>query len=118
MDMKTENDLAHAARTKEACLATIRDYRSLIRARQEELRIAQYEIDRIVSQDITPIEDGNTDSSIVYMKDGKPHCRKHGAMIKVSESGLWRCIRAISLKTGKCVDDCRAGCVFNHIHGV
>jgi len=63
-----------------------------------------------------PINDGNSNHKIVYLHKSKhatretPHCKNHGAMIKVSESGLWRCIQAVSLKTGKTPNDCRAGC--------
>jgi len=43
-----------------------------------------------------------------------PFCKKHGAMNKVSEFGYWRCIRSISLKTGRVnpEHDCRAGCKY------
>ena len=50
------------------------------------------------------IEDNNTDFSLVVLKDNLPHCKLHGAMLKVSEAGYWRCIRA------KGQIDCRAGC--------
>jgi len=66
---------------------------------------------------IKSIEDGNSRFDLVELRDdGKidrltPHCKIHGAMLKVSKSGYWRCIQAISLKTGKCINDCRAGCI-------
>ena len=47
------------------------------------------------------INDGNSDISLVELKRGTPHCKKHGAMSKVSQDGLWRCLRR----------DCRAGCI-------
>lgn len=53
---------------------------------------------------IKTIDDGNTDFSLVYLKSNTPHCVLHGAMLKVSEAGYWRCIRA------KGQIDCRAGC--------
>ena len=64
---------------------------------------------------IKPIKDGNSNFDIVELGNyGKPYCKKHGAMLKVSEYGHWRCIRAINLLTGKCPDDCRAGCIEYH----
>lgn len=80
---------------------------------------------------LKPIDDGNSDFDLVvtrkidgtrYMRDEVttievdevryvPHCRLHGAMLKVSVGGIWRCIRATSLQTGKVINDCRAGCI-------
>jgi hypothetical protein len=37
-----------------------------------------------------------------------PHCKLHGAMNKVSDTGLWRCIS--TWKEGQ-DNACRAGCV-------
>ena len=65
---------------------------------------------------IQPIEDENSRFDLVELKSDSPkcretpHCKIHGAMLKVSEGGYWRCIQAISLLTGKCLNDCRAGC--------
>ena len=28
----------------------------------------------------------------VYLYNGTPHCREHGAMNKVSKEGIWRCL--------------------------
>lgn len=66
---------------------------------------------------IKSIEDGNSRFDLVELSDdgntGKltPHCKTHRAMLKVSEGGIWRCIQAINLITGKCPNDCRAGCI-------
>jgi len=48
---------------------------------------------------------------LVTIKDGTPHCIKHGAMNKITKNedggGYWRCIAVVS----KTVDTvCRAGC--------
>lgn len=66
---------------------------------------------------LKPIEDGNSDFDLVELRDDgnigreTPHCKIHGAMVMVSKHGLWRCPQPINLLTGKCVPDCRAGCV-------
>ena len=72
---------------------------------------------------IVPIKDGNSRFDIVELKDSgntgrlTPHCKLHGAMNMVSESGLWRCLRAERnqeykhLWTDEYEGDCRAGCV-------
>lgn len=61
---------------------------------------------------IVPIDDKNSNFHKVYIGDYRtPHCLEHGAMLKVSPHGLWRCITAVNLKTGKTENDCRAGCV-------
>ena len=65
---------------------------------------------------IKPIEDGNSRFDIVELRDDgnigrkTPHCKIHGAMIKVSDV-FWRCPQAKNLLTGKCEPDCRAGCI-------
>ena len=56
---------------------------------------------------IETINDNNTDISLVYIKDfNTPHCKKHGAMNRVSEEiSMWRCL-------GNHNDgQCRAGCI-------
>ena len=58
---------------------------------------------------IRTIPDGNTDFHLVELINGIPHCKKHGAMLGVSEHGYWRCIQARGLK------DCRAGCIRERI---
>ncbi len=62
--------------------------------------------------DVLPLDDADT--SLVELVNGRPFCKKHGAMNKHTpgKEGVWRCNRAISLRTGKCHDDCRAGCVY------
>ena len=66
---------------------------------------------------IKPIDDNNSDFNKVILRKTKiypylhPICKEHGAMLRVSKEGLYRCILAKSLKTGKCVKDCRAGCI-------
>lgn len=70
---------------------------------------------------LKPIEDGNSDFSLVELRDDgnigrlTPHCKIHGAMLKVSPY-FWRCVQADYYwadKTGghREVNDCRAGCV-------
>lgn len=58
---------------------------------------------------IEPIEDGNSDFTLVSLFKGYsndksyPNCAKHGAMNKVSlteTGGYWRCLQG----------QCRAGC--------
>ena len=71
----------------------------------------------MIKMKIKPIEDGNSRFDLVELRDDgntrrdTPYCKLHGAMLKVSEFGHWRCVQSISLKTGKCVEDCRAGCI-------
>jgi len=75
---------------------------------------------------IKPIEDGNSNFELVELRDfgntGRktPHCKNHGAMLKVSEYGFWRCIMAKPLEPDKLTDeyegDCRAGC--QEYHGI
>ncbi len=70
---------------------------------------------------INPIKDNNSRFDLVLLRDDgnigrlTPYCKRHGAMIKVSEVGIWRCIRAKSLEPDKVTDeyegDCRAGCI-------
>jgi len=56
------------------------------------------------------INDNNSDFNKVYLKEVQgveyPHCKEHGAMIKVNNNGLYRCIRSEGS------EDCRAGCDF------
>ncbi len=71
--------------------------------------------------EIKPIENEIEAFNLVELSDDgninrlTPHCKIHRAMLKVSSfdegGGYWRCIQPISLATGKCVEDCRAGCV-------
>ena len=46
---------------------------------------------------------------LVYIKDGIPHCKKHGAMNKLTKSGLWRCFSEVSTQTDRC---CNASCYY------
>lgn len=66
------------------------------------------------------IED--SDFSLVYLNH-TPHCKKHGAMNKITKDGIWRCITVTGYKTikkGNSVSKkhietiCRAGCFHNH----
>ena len=71
---------------------------------------------------IKPIDDNNSDFSLVElkpvlgMKDKlKPSCKIHGAMLKVSHY-IWRCVQADyfwSDETGghRKIDRCEAGCM-------
>lgn len=72
-----------------------------------------------MSMEILPIiDDANTDFSLVETKAGRfgtketPHCKKHGAMNKISAGGIWRCIGTHAIaKNGAQIDNmCRAGC--------
>lgn len=59
---------------------------------------------------IKPIPD-KSPFDIVHIKNGTPHCDKHGAMNKVSVyngGGYWRCVSAISDTNDNI---CRAGCI-------
>jgi hypothetical protein len=51
------------------------------------------------------------DIKLVEIKEGTPHCKKHGAMNKTTNfednSGYWRCISFITNNNDTA---CRAGC--------
>ncbi len=51
------------------------------------------------------------DFELVEIKNGTPHCKKHGAMNKMNRfedgGGYWRCVAAVC-KTND--NACRAGC--------
>ena len=69
---------------------------------------------------LKPINDNNSDFSLVYLKEKYgvkyPYCELHGAMLKVSKEGIWRCIRGDYIQTSsnpiKKNIDCRAGCIY------
>ena len=52
------------------------------------------------------------DFSLVEIKNNTPHCKKHGAMNKVSHhkdnGGIWRCISTTSNTN---LNTCRSGCL-------
>ena len=52
-----------------------------------------------------------SDFDLVFINNGTPHCRKHGAMNKMNVledgGGYWRCI-TVANESGSTV--CRAGC--------
>ena len=64
----------------------------------------------------------NADMSLVVLKDSgnigrkTPHCLEHGAMLKMTEEGIWRCMTTYSydysdksnIKVMR--EGCRAGC--------
>jgi hypothetical protein len=57
-----------------------------------------------------PEDNGGADFDLVeYDKNGKPRCKLHGAMNKVSPSppGFWRCVTTAGAK----FNPCRAGCM-------
>ena len=58
---------------------------------------------------IKAIKMADFDSVIIHNET--PHCKKHGAMNKVSEhengGGYWRCISTVSKHFDNC---CRSGC--------
>ena len=63
------------------------------------------------------MKDLTADINKCYIKDlgdsNTVYCKEHGAMLCVKNDGnekIWRCIQAINLITGKCEDDCKAGC--------
>ncbi len=66
---------------------------------------------------IEPIQEANF--KLVYIHNGKPHCKKHGAMNKITKDGFWRCITVVGYQKivkGNSVsykhkeNICRAGC--------
>ena len=64
---------------------------------------------------IIPIPDEPNGFNLVELKSDNgckesPHCKLHGAMLKVSESGMWRCIRGKKQERFNTTIDCRAGC--------
>ena len=76
---------------------------------------------KIDGMEFSPIPDGNSDFDSVEIRQ-TPHCIKHGAMLKVSEAGLWRCIRSepdrTRYSTEECKKfDCRAGCIWRRENG-
>lgn len=65
---------------------------------------------------IEKLQDANFD--LVELKE-TPHCKKHGAMNKITKDGIWRCISVSGYKlkkAGKQISKvhvetiCRAGC--------
>ena len=65
----------------------------------------------------------HADISLVEIKNGTPHCKKHGAMNKITKDGFWRCISVTGFKkiiNGNSVGEkhvetiCRAGCITNN----
>lgn len=60
-----------------------------------------------------------SDFSLVYLHNNTPHCKKHGAMNKVSKhkdgGGYWRCITTVSRENENC---CRAGCLESRMRPV
>lgn len=57
------------------------------------------------------------DTSLVIIKDKQAYCKRHGAMNKITRSGVWRCIHTYRLenrgetKPYLIENNCRAGCV-------
>lgn len=60
------------------------------------------------------------DFNLVEIINGTPHCKKHGAMNKITADGFWRCITISGYKTivngnskskVHCETICRAGCL-------
>ena len=61
----------------------------------------------------------HADFDLVEISNGTPHCKKHGAMNKITKDGFWRCITVAGFKrivNGNTVSKkhkeniCRAGC--------
>lgn len=74
-------------------------------------------VEPIKKMKIEKIEHANF--NLVEIKNGKPHCIKHGAMNKITKDGFWRCITVAGYKRivqGNSVSEkhveniCRAGC--------
>lgn len=68
---------------------------------------------------IEPLE--NADYTLVEIVNGYPSCKKHGAMLKVNPSGVWRCCSYVTCgeqkgekgqKLPEGTNMCRAGCVY------
>ena len=67
---------------------------------------------------IKPLSD--SDFQRVEILNGTPHCKKHGAMNKITPDGIWRCITVSGYRVvkndqgglGKLHQEtiCRAGC--------
>ena len=66
---------------------------------------------RGIMMEIKLIPDGNSNFELVKLNKNfdsdrlTPHCKIHGAMNKVSDKGIWRCLRSHT------EIDCRAGCI-------
>jgi len=67
--------------------------------------------------ELKQMQDATADLNKCYIKDlgysKTVYCKEHGAMLCVKNDGkekIWRCIQAINLLTGKCENDCKAGC--------
>lgn len=60
---------------------------------------------------------GDADFNLVEIRDGTPHCRKHGAMNKFPNQNIWRCVSTYryikDIKGQKHFkeNDCLAGCI-------
>ena len=54
----------------------------------------------------------DADLDLVELKDGTPHCKKHGAMNKLTKDGIWRCVTTYKVQDDGKIDEnnCRAGC--------
>ncbi len=46
-----------------------------------------------------PLKDADVD--LVYIHNGTPHCKKHGAMNKLTKEGIWRCISTHGIRITK-----------------
>jgi hypothetical protein len=56
-----------------------------------------------------PKKISDADISLVKIRRGKPHCKVHGAMIKLTPGGIWRC-QAVFGEGGR--NFCFAGCEY------
>lgn len=54
----------------------------------------------------------NGDITLVILKKGKPYCKEHGAMNKVTKDGIYRCQSTYYSKPNGEIKEniCRAGC--------
>ena len=74
---------------------------------------------------IKPIGDEDSDFESVYLASDRggiiatPHCKKHGAMNKITADGIWRCITVAGFErvmVGNAIGEkhreniCRSGC--------
>jgi hypothetical protein len=58
---------------------------------------------------IQKLKDANI-SKVYIAEDGYPHCKIHGAMNKLTSSGIWRCVSSYRMDGDKLIENvCNAG---------
>ena len=103
--------------TKAPCELWIeREINEYVQQQVNSVGLADF-VEPIKKMKIEKIEHANF--NLVEIKNGKPHCIKHGAMNKITKDGFWRCITVAGYKRivqGNSVSEkhveniCRAGC--------